>query len=405
MKAIRIFAILLVFFLLSGCSIDYSQANTQNTNPTNSTDPTNSIIPLDPAELGEWGVGESPVPDNRIGTLRYGLTMIKPAVSPTGLYFIKDNYIMYVDNGSDIFIKLCGRPDCTHSNADCNAYVPDGSTITFYDGYLYAATGEGSETNSKLIRMNPDGSDHKVVLDLLEFSKEHGGDMIRGFGFQDGTYFFSTLHWVEVSSDSFSSSLTTEELEAYSYKVDGSMGEPRHRFRTPFYYCGDNLYLLSTGPDGEDGIGSYDIEKDEVTYLAKKPDHGGYYDKTEGYYYKDGAICRLDYATYTEEILVQTGLSGTYDLVPLPDGIVLASESFSDTSDRNLYFYNWEYELVDIVALTYPSNERWPTYTMIIAETADKLLLNDNYTDYPLYYINKSELGTGNVEVHKIQYW
>lgn len=42
-------------------------------------------------------------------------------------YFYTDRnggtYLLYNDDGSDTFIKLCGRADCTHDNPDCNAYI------------------------------------------------------------------------------------------------------------------------------------------------------------------------------------------------------------------------------------------------------------------------------------------
>ncbi len=398
--------------LLSGCSADKVPHDGQNTTadkaPHDGQTTTRPITPID------WMAGESPVPDNRVGTVRYGLNLIVSANGPNGLYFIKDNYIMYVDNGSDIFIKLCGRPDCTHSNADCNAYVPSRSVLSFYQGYLYVATGEDSEEESKLIRMNPDGSDHKVLLDLLAFAKDHGGAFTRDFRFAEGFFSFATRHWVKESGgdsgDPFAESYRSEMLESYRYRLDGSMEEPEIRPNpngAPLYYCGDNYFALCVSPSGGDdinsGIGTYDVEKNEVTYLADRPGHIGYYAKTEGYYYKDGAIVRLDYGTYTEEILAQTGLSGDYLLIPLPDCMVLISRS-RDGSDKNIYFYNWEYELVDTVAITYPCRENWFLDNVIVAETADKLFLTDNYAEYPLYYINKSELGTGDVQVHEIKY-
>ncbi len=324
MKTIRLSTILLVLLLfLSGCSTERSTLGKTDIEPTTTYD---------------WMAGESPVPTKRIGVVRYGTNMTNHAISPNGIYFIKDEihqnerggnetwfFIIYADHGSDTFVKLCGRIDCSHDNEDCNAYVPDGSLLSFYRGYLYVATGGSSETDSKLIRMKPDGSDHEVLFDFLEFAKDNGGDMISSYCFSEGLFMFDIKYWKVTSSSPVSQSMTTQTLETYRYRIDGSEGEPSICNAVPFYYCGDNPYFLATGPNGERGLGSCDLEKNEVVYLCEHPGVTGYFDKTAGYYYKNGAICRLDYATNTEQSMVQTGLSGDYLLNVFPDCMVLAS--------------------------------------------------------------------------------
>ncbi len=399
MKRSLLAILLAVCLFLSACSADQTEAATPDIEPTATFD---------------WMSGESPVPVKRIGVNRFGVNLVTHAISPDGIYFTINErysengitgtraYIVYADHGSDTFVKLCGRIDCTHDNEDCNAYVAPPCTLSFYQGYLYAATGETTNRESKLIRMKPDGSDHEVILDLIAFAKDHGGDMVYGFGFAEGVYLFDTYHWVKQESIADSITLISEPLENYRYKVDGSEGEPKLRSGTPFYYCGDNPFALYHRTDESPAIGAYDLEKDEVTYLAEHPGVAGYYDKTAGYYYNDGAICRLDYTTNTEQIMAQTGLSGDYFLFVFPDCMVLTSTESAESADKNLYFYNWDYQLIDSVEITFSFQRRLDL--ILVAETAERIFLSSNEDSSPTHYIDKAELGTGNVQVHDFKY-
>ncbi len=336
--------ILTMILLLAGCADDGSA-------PFLSPKAEQRPSDIEPTAAYDWMAGESPVPVNRIGVTRSGTNMIPHAVSPNGVYFFKESLIYYLDNGSDTIVPLCGRVDCTHDNEDCNALCNNCNLLVFHNGYLYAVGGDHSEEKCQLIRMEPDGSDHVVVLDLLAFAKDYGGDFARSYFLMDGYCTFATYHWVTDSDDGINSQMTGEHLQSYIFKLDGSMDEPEI-LTAPLggmYYCGNTL--LCFDPDARNGgaYGCYesgDLDARTATYLVDPPGIAGYYDDEAGYYFKDGNIIRLDYTTMEEKILVETGLEENYSLRLFPDCMVLASKEVEDP-DPNLYFYNWNYELVD----------------------------------------------------------
>lgn len=365
----------------------------------------------------DWMAGESPVPNKRMGVTRAGLNHSQFAVSPNGAYFIYRHsyildqtppspWILYVDNGSDMVIKLCGRPDCSHETTDCNAYVEAAWMITYHQGYLYIVcdstepVGEEFEQRTKLVRMDPDGSNRGEVMDFLAFAKEHDGVRAEVVGIVDGYCLFSTYGWKE----SEGGERQEDYLETYMYKLDGSM-EPK--VADPqgmvLYDCGD--VILTYDPQAQNGgtMGSYwdwDPETDSRTYLADHPGEPGWFGETEAYYFKDGAVMRLEYETGKEEVVIDTGLEGDYYALCLPDCLIVVEKEFGAISDRNLYFYNWAFELVDTVQIEYPENG-FMTSDAIIAETVDRIILSDSYKNArPAYYIEKSELGTGNAVLH-----
>lgn len=115
----------------------------------------------------------------------------------------------------------------------------------------------------------------------------------------------------------------------------------------------------------------------------------------------DGAVHRLTYATQKDEIMVDTGLEGDYYAMFFPDCVVVASSEWG-SSDKNLYIYDWSFRLLDTVRVNVAQHTR--TQDILIAETADRLILSDNTGSKPMYYIEKEDLGSGNLEVHEFDH-
>ena len=357
---------------------------------------------IEPTATYDWMAGESPVPNKRMGLLRAGLTTGLQTVSPNGIYFVvktddlRNSYILYADHGSDTFIKLCGRSDCSHSSPDCNAYVYNGAKLTYYGGYLYVVSGDAY--GDRLIRMDPDGGNHLTVMEFQEFAHEHGADLAQCELITNGICKFSLYNGKNVDGQ-----YELEYLETYMFKLDGSMSEPRagKSGASVWYSCGDVFYATSDSIHGNDGrsVFDWDPETNTLTYLTEHPGTAGYFGENEAYYFKDGAVRRLTYATQTEEAVIDTDLEGDYYVYCFPECLVLASREMGKETDNSLYIYNWAFELVDTVTIANPMSVR--TNSMLIGETAERFILSNTYDGLPLYYINKSELGSGNVKTHK----
>ena len=406
MKKCR-FGILLLgaVMALSGCHKDNNlPGNTQTYVP-----PEKDVEPT--SQFG-WTSGESAVPNERIGLTRAGVNLTPHAVSPTGIYFFDktdgdDKFILYADNGSDTFIKLCGRPDCTHSTPDCNAYVFAGSEISYYGGYLYAMSGDGGASEDcTLIRMNPDGSNHLTVMDFTAFAKEVGGDFAQCTVITDGFCLFSVHAWKVTEEGVDYVKRKTFSMGYYYYKLDGSMEKPvaAEMDGLACYSCGDAFLVHNPDPVEGSEYGSYydwDPDTNTSSFLTPHPGEPGWYGTEEGYYFKDGYIYRRTYVTNKDEPMVDTGLEGNYYAFAFPDCLVVASDE-SPCYDNNLYIYNWSFELLDTVSVPNPSMDS--THFMLIAETADRFILTTTYQGQPTSYINKSDLGTGEVKIHPFKY-
>lgn len=96
-----------------------------------------------------------------------------------GYYFIQTtdgiSKIAFFDETTQEAVAVCAKPECTHSDNTCNAYLCDmkqtGSalyltdTIYCYNGYLYLIQCEGGM--GKLVRIHTDGSARETIADLF----------------------------------------------------------------------------------------------------------------------------------------------------------------------------------------------------------------------------------------------
>lgn len=123
--------------------------------------------------IGQWGTTQNESqnywnPDNHAVAKGMG-----------GYYFIQTtdgiSKIAFFDETTQEAVAVCTKPECTHSDNTCNAYLCDmkqtGSalyltdTIYCYNGYLYLIQCEGGM--GKLVRIHTDGSARETIADLF----------------------------------------------------------------------------------------------------------------------------------------------------------------------------------------------------------------------------------------------
>lgn len=387
--------------LLTGCMRIPPQEETgpSETVPSDTSSGMTAPSVTIPSANGEWGKGESPVPDLRVGIDRG--SMICTANGENGVYFMSEDFIYYLDDGSDHLVPLCGRPDCTHKTADCNAYVFEGEQMTVYGDHLYVSSGNRSTQKSELIRMDLDGSNHVTVLNLLDFAIKQGGNIAVCDLFTD-KYALIEVRKLEETTTGTMTTATYRFMALYYYAMDGSMDEPQLcKSKGMLKNCGDTVLCLSDDyPEiAELCYCSWDPETDTMTYLMPQPGYAGYCDDEAAYYHKDGAVYKYTHATGTEEVMAETGLEGRYVLNAFPDCFVLGSGY--DVMDPDLYIYNWEFQLVDMIELPFASDN---VGSYLVSETEDRLIFVTEIGPDPLpaYYLSKSELGTGTAELHPL---
>ena len=92
-------------------------------------------------------------------------------------YYEAERWIMYYDEQSQTSGKLCGKPDCTHEEITCNAYIPGFGRLQVYDGMLYFLGSMGA-----LYRMDLSGNQRESVMSIRMLNGANGTWVIhRGY--------------------------------------------------------------------------------------------------------------------------------------------------------------------------------------------------------------------------------
>lgn len=157
--------------------------------------------------------------------------------------------LMYTDRATGITLPLCGRPECTHDNESCNAYVGlQASGLCLYDGKLYWLS-----DGLTLTRMNPDGTGRETVtmVDRQIVKMGMGGDatyvLHRGYVYIGGMKETVIGSERKSSFTVYAKSLDSgEDFTILSRVQDGGAA-----------YCsirpvGNDLYIMLTYRDYED---------------------------------------------------------------------------------------------------------------------------------------------------------
>lgn len=368
----KIICVILIAILLCGCSSQAAQNGEAVT------------IHYD------WMADHSPIPDRITGIDRQGEDTMQNGFecTDTGFYAMCGEWLLYCDHGSDEIIKLCGRPDCTHTDETCNAYFEDGTNVCWEDGHLYVVVNKRN-----LVRLDPDGTNRVELLEVTSFS-ETGSSTLESPHIWNGIFTIGMGHLDEDGAyiiDEYYAPLDT----------DGSSMERTSQF-FPALNDGD-AYIVSTYEETDTLYWSWDPETDEKIYLTKTHlwDRPGYYGAEEAWYIEDGVVYNLNYEAGTPEPVLDTGLEGYHYLHCFQDLFVISdSLNFWDEEpsggEQNIYFYNWDFERIGQIAIP------WLGQTPICGVTPDRILLSSSDHEFiPKYYINKSELGTENIQLHE----
>ena len=223
-----------------------------------------------------------------------------PCESEDGYYFVGSNgYVYYVDKVTESTTVLCGKPECSHDDEECNAYA--GTALTYYDGKLYYFSDSNSSW-TQIYSMNPDGTDHTLVQTL---DIDSAGDSYVGYAepiIHRGMVYFlysAVLYAVPLGGDSSEAKVIfgeTTDAETSGGVVISQANEQEYTL----WADGDTVYFMvnvqQTDGTWKDTLFAYDTESGETEQVWEVPDESevGEWDMTgvevNGWYVSDGYI-------------------------------------------------------------------------------------------------------------------
>ena len=147
----------------------------------------------------------------------------------------------------------------------------------------------------------------------------------------------------------------------------------------------------------------YQLETDEKNYLMDFPGAPAFCYEEQAFYFLDGCLHRGTYATGADEVVLETKLTGNYRPLCFPDCFVLVDSDYTrESPDPNLYIYNWAFESVGTFTVDFAYSK--PTAGLIMSENPRQMILsNGSSAGMPIYYIDKSEIGTDRLQLHELK--
>lgn len=258
--------------------------------------------------------------------------------------------LMYTDKATGLTLPLCGKPECTHTDDTCNAYIgDDASGLRVYGGKLYWI--EGGQTQA-VMRMNLDGTARERVTGLNRMDIQVGGVRIGG----DSTW---TIHrgyvYVAGMLDTVVNGEPRSAFTVYAKPLDG----------------GEGFTVMSSL---QDGSGAYCAMRPVGNDLYIMTSSSGYEDRET----REGPIVFLSFyrwnsKTRQAECLYSQG-RGTSGSVgcyagcfPLPvpgEGIYFCDvvESVDDTLAARILKLSFDTGTVEETG-SFPVPETWPRFT------------------------------------------
>ena len=218
--------ILTIIMLLSLASCGTGGSPDQSPAPTGEAGVSSSVPTAAPTEVPTL---EPEEPFDRIFYFAEGQNVI--GMRDT-VYRLVNNgardVVWFTDKEYRCWMPLCGRPDCMHRSADCNAWLEGGALcgIEEYGGYIWYVVdpahyvGEyvpDEDDYPQLWRMKLDGTEHELVLKLIP-PIALAADRGESFGFLTMGHFI-LMNFVYDNN-------TTNERRRILYCIDLSSDEP-----------------------------------------------------------------------------------------------------------------------------------------------------------------------------------
>lgn len=418
-----VFVVSLCILMLCGCQLsDLVIVNTAATTESASEETTVSAetetfrTPMIFMSEQDWEDGA--ISGMRTGLCRQGIAGEQKHYECTDerVYFMMQinglPMLYYGTHDSAAILPLCGKRYCNHNSEKCNAYFSEGSSICYYEEYLYVTSG------SVLYRINQDGSGRDEVIDVLADSDGRYGRLLEP-RLWNGVFTFWVAEQIEVDVGEIGGSKAkesrTRRIGPYYYCLDGSMERPELMKSVTFLY-NDGTEFIVRGTEqleygGDECLFRWDPEDNDLSRLldiAELPEavvdfnfKEGYWGTDCAYFLQDNMLYRLDYETESCELIFHTGLHGDFRMSCFPDCVVLCGKadiSGKVAENLDLYVYDWNFKLLGYVKLD--ESIDIPAESVICGESKDRIYLALQRIGVPDAYIDKYEFGTDEFTLH-----
>ena len=345
-----------------------------------------------------------------------------------GYYFYTPMCLLYIDRATMTPVPVCSKPNCQHYKetdperyALCDAFLlPANASFLFFwnDDCIYAIKHTGYiGRQQEIVKISPDGSKREVLHSLGEVVTVSGAVVHRG-------YMYIALAYYDENMTLF--------CGLWAYSLNNPSEEPRklltleirehHNLVSNMTAYGDKLYFKLYLSDGlyDYNFVSCDMQTGELKEVLKTDD--GYRTATVSFL-NDRIL-----AVRTNESLERLGTENPYEqqlwlcdldggnprMLSTDYGVIVTDGEYiyrgadfwiPNNPDHYLHIYDADYNELDKIDLNELPGVTDPWMFAYYPTMGDRVLLMDNGMRSGhryLYWFDKSQIGSGAIEVHPI---
>ena len=345
--------------------------------------------------------------------------------------------IMFSDKSYKEWLPLCTKPNCSHRGGDCEAMADSVAGITVYGDHIYYVDPMKDEygmgTNAALCKMNTDGTQHEKLLELPKCETDFV-PMNKGWsGFFTGKYLvfsYDATSEIQLSDDEYkllrASISFVLDLETLKYKeLDTSSLDWDYTGCAPLRGEGSEVYAISSFSEGDADhvvrmkLCLIDCEAASVVCLGELPEDNDIVDC--GCLIKEGEmyfICWHQDVNTLEYCCMDLSSGSVTSIDEKPN--TEAPWGKIDCQTGNMYrsfkkgfskgycgFYVCGADRNVIDSISYEGWNSKDTNLIISHVTENYIFARPSLPAVsvsgfvPTWYIDKSEIGTGNLQWHK----
>ena len=155
-----------------------------------------------------------------------------------GYYLQNEGLLYFFDNELGRMIVVCGKPECSYNDVDCNAWI-NSKLLSYYDGKLYYVNGDAIHNSYKtLCSMNLDGTDHTDVQ-VIQISEPSWS-----VNCADPVFVNDTIYFMERDHSVYRVSLG-QKVENAVKLIDGEPEDMHQTSEWKFWADGENAYAMN----------------------------------------------------------------------------------------------------------------------------------------------------------------
>ena len=171
MKRLTLIYICIFMLLLTGCQSQDMMPDDDPTPPVHSSNvdentPSSDAPNNSPANPSNHPEGIDTTGFQKEMNVHHPFRLSAVCKTEVGYYLHYDGLLYFLDGTTGTVTAVCAKPECSHTDNDCNAWINSGM-LSYYQGKLYYVNSDAKSDSMKtLYSVKPDGTEHTKIQRL-----------------------------------------------------------------------------------------------------------------------------------------------------------------------------------------------------------------------------------------------